>query len=224
VLELDIQAVLEHRFPQDLIRPVPKGMTGAYLIQEVRDAALNACGSLIWEAKNTKHWQTAWIDKLKADQRTAGAALAVLVSVALPEGVRGFAQIDGVWVADLAHYQDLAVALRDQLRQVAFARAASQGRNEKMELLYNYLSGDEFRHRVEAIVEAFTAMRSQLDKERRAMTRHWAEREKQIERVIISTTGMYGALQGIIGQALPGIPALELETDAVRILESGGED
>jgi hypothetical protein len=98
VLEIDIHAVLEHRFPQDLIRPVPKGMTGADLIQEVRDAALNACGSLIWEVKNTKHWQPAWIDKLKADQRTAGAALAVLVSVALPEGMRGFAQIDGVWV------------------------------------------------------------------------------------------------------------------------------
>jgi hypothetical protein len=88
-----------------------------------------------------------------------------------------------------------------------------------MELLYNYLSGDEFRHRVEAIVEAFTAMRSQLEKERRAMTRHWAEREKQIERVIISTTGMYGALQGIIGQGMPAIPALELEADDTPLLE-----
>lgn len=211
VLELDIQATLKRQFPHDVIRPVPKGMTGADLIHEVRDGSLNPCGSLIWEGKNTKHWQPAWLDKLKADQREAGAAIAILVSVALPEGVCGFSQMNGIWVTDLAHYPALAIALRDQLQQVAFARAASQGKNEKMEMLYRYLSGEEFRHRVEAIVEAFTAMRMQLDKERRAMNKHWTEREKQIERVITSTTGMYGALQGIIGQGLATIPALELE-------------
>jgi len=211
VLELDIQAALERQFPHDLIRPVPKGMTGADLIQDVRDTSLNACGQIIWEVKNTKHWQPAWLDKLKADQRESGAALAILVSVALPDGVRGFAQMNGVWITDLAHYPMLALALRDQLQQIAFARAAGQGKNEKMEMLYQYLAGDEFRHRIEAIVEAFTAMRAQLDKERRAMQRHWAEREKQIERVIASTTGMYGALQGIIGQGLPAIAALELD-------------
>lgn len=211
VLEIDIQAVLERQFPHDLIRPVPKGMTGADLLQDVRYSGLASCGSLIWEVKNTKHWQPAWLDKLKADQRDAGAAVAILVSTALPEGVRGFAQMNGVWVADLMHYPMLAVALRDQLQQVAFARAAGERKNEKMELLYNYLAGDEFRHRVEAIVEAFTALRAQLDKERRGMNKHWAEREKQIERVILSTTGMYGALQGIIGQGLRAIPALELD-------------
>ena len=215
VLELDIQAALERQFPHDLIRPVPKGMTGADLIQDVRDTSLNACGQIIWEVKNTKHWQPAWLDKLKADQRESGAALAILVSVALPDGVRGFAQMNGIWITDLAHYPMLALALRDQLQQVAFARAAGQGKNEKMEMLYQYLAGDEFRHRIEAIVEAFTAMRGQLDRERRAMQRHWAEREKQIERVIASTTGMYGALQGIIGQGLPAIAALELDDTAL---------
>lgn len=177
----------------------------------MRDTSLAPCGQIIWEVKNTKHWQPAWLDKLKADQRESGAALAILVSVALPDGVRGFAQMNGVWITDLAHYPMLALALRDQLQQIAFARAAGQGKNEKMEMLYQYLAGDEFRHRIEAIVEAFTAMRAQLDKERRAMQRHWAEREKQIERVIGSTTGMYGALQGIIGQGLPAIAALELD-------------
>jgi len=221
VLEIDIQAALERQFPHDVIRPVPKGMTGADLIQEVRDASLAPSGQIIWEVKNTKHWQAQWLDKLKADQRQAGAALAILVSVALPEGVRGFAQMNGVWVSDLAHYPMLAVALRDQLQQVAFARAAGEGKNEKMELLYNYLAGDDFRHKVEAIVDAFTALRAQLDKERRAMNKHWAEREKQIERVILSTTGMYGALQGIIGQGLAAIPALEL--DDLPLLEGEAE-
>jgi hypothetical protein len=220
VLEIDIQAALERQFPHDLIRPVPKGMTGADLLQDVRDSALAPCGQIIWEVKNTKHWQAAWLDKLKADQREAGAALAILVTATLPEGMRGFAQMHGVWVTDLLHYPMLAVALRDQLQQVAFARVAGQGKNEKMELLYQYLAGDEFRHRVEAIVEAFTALRGQLDKERRAMNKHWAEREKQLERVITSTTGMYGALQGIIGQGLAAIPALEL--DDTPLLE--GED
>jgi len=211
VLEIDIQSALERQFPHDEIHPVPKGMTGADLIQEVRDTSLQPCGSVIWEVKNTKHWQTAWIDKLKDDQRNAGAALAILVSVTLPEGVRGFAQLNGVWVTDLAHYPMLAVALRDQLQQVAFARAAGMGKTEKVEMLYRYLAGEEFRHKIEAIVEAFSAMRNQLDKERRAMTKQWAEREKQIERVVGSTAGMYGALQGIIGQGLAAIPALEIE-------------
>jgi len=219
VLEIDIQAALERQFPHDQIRPVPKGMSGADLIQEVRDVSLSPCGSLIWEVKNTKHWQPTWLDKLKADQRQAGAAVAILVTMALPEGVRGFAQMNGVWVADIVHYPMLAVALRDQLQQVAFARAAGQGKNEKMEMLYQYLAGNEFRHRVEAIVEAFTSLREQLDRERRAMTKHWAEREKQIERVIMSTTGMYGSLQGIIGKGLHVIPALEL--DGAGLLEGG---
>jgi hypothetical protein len=214
VLELDIQAALERQFPHDRIAPVPRGMTGADLIQTVMDAGFNPCGDLIWEVKNTKHWQAAWIDKLKADQREAGAALAVLASVVLPEGVRGFARIQDVWVSDLAHYPMLAVALRDQLQQLAYVRAAGVGKHDKMERLYQYLAGSEFRHKVETIVEAFTAMRVQLDKERRAMTRHWAEREKQIERVVTSTTGMYGALQGIIGQSLPAIAALEFDDDA----------
>jgi len=211
VLELDIQAALERQFPHDRIRPVPKGMTGADLIQTVIDGSFNPCGELIWEVKNTKRWSNDWLDKLKADQRAAGAALAILVTVALPDGVRGFAQIGGVWVSDLTHYPMLAVALRDQLQQLAYARAAGEGKNDKMEMLYQYLAGTEFRHKVETIVEAFTALRTQLDKERRAMNKHWAEREKQIERVIASTTGMYGSLQGIIGQSLPTIAALEFD-------------
>ncbi|MFM1891321.1 MAG: hypothetical protein RLZ44_398, partial [Pseudomonadota bacterium] len=211
VLELDIQAALEQQFPQDRIEPVLKGARGADIVQWVRNERLDDCGAIVWETKNTKHWQPAWLDKLKQDLRNSGGNVAVLVSVALPEGVRGFGRIDGVWVSDLASWPALAVALRDQLIQVAFVRAASQGKNEKMELLYQYLSGDEFRQRVETIVEAFEAMQAQIQKERRAMEKHWAEREKQIQRVIGSTSGMYGALQGIVGAGLPPIAALEFD-------------
>ena len=211
VLELDIQAAMERQFPMDLIEPVLKGARGADIQQRVRNERLDDCGLILWETKNAKHFAPAWIDKLKQDQRAAGAATAVLVSAALPEGMEGFGRIDGVWVAGRKAWPALAVALREQLIQVAHARAASEGKHEKMELLYQYLAGDEFRQRVEAIVEAFGALQGQVQRERRAMERHWAEREKQLQRVIASTSGMYGALQGIVGGGLAAIPALELE-------------
>lgn len=211
VLELDIQAALQRQFPFDLIKPVPKGVAGADLIQEVRNHAGQSCGSMVWETKNTKNWQPAWIAKLKDDQRAVGGNLAVLVSAALPDDIREFGQIEGVWVAGLRAWPALAVALREQLIQVAFAHAASEGKSEKMELLYRYLAGDQFRQKVQGIVEAFTVLQEQLQRERRAMEKLWKEREKQIERVVTNTVGMYGEMSGILGASLPEIPALTLE-------------
>jgi hypothetical protein len=216
VLELDIEAALNQQFPQDDIQPVPKGMRGADLVQEVHNSAGQPCGAILWEAKNTRHFQLAWIDKLKQDQRSTGAALAVIVSAALPEGIREFSRIDGVWIASLRAWPALATALREQLTQVAFARAASEGKREKMELLYAYLSGEEFRQRVEAIVEAFSAMHTQLHKERRAMERLWHEREKQIDRIVTHTAGMYGEVRGLIGAGMPEIQLLALEAASLE--------
>lgn len=211
VLELDIEERLGALFPHDQIRPVPKGMRGADLVQEVCGSGGQACGTIVWETKNTRNWSPAWIDKLKEDQRAVGASLAVLVSVALPGEIREFGRVNGVWVASLNAWPALALALREQLVAVAFARATSEGRQEKMALLYDYLSGEAFHRRVEAIVEAFTAMQTQLNGERRAMERLWREREKQIERVITHTAGMYGEVRGLVGASLPEIPALTLE-------------
>lgn len=222
VLELDIQAALERQFPADRIEPVLKGARGADIVQRVRNERLEDCGVIVWETKNTKNWSPSWIAKLKEDQRAMGASLAALVSVALPEGIDELGRIDGVWVASRRTYPALAAALREQLIQVSFARLASEGRHEKMELLYRYLSGDEFRQRVEAIVDAFVAMQAQLAKERRAMEKQWAEREKQIQRVVSSTTGMYGALQGIVGGTLAAIPALELDATPLLTEDEGG--
>ncbi|MEW6245654.1 MAG: DUF2130 domain-containing protein [Nitrospirota bacterium] len=210
VLELDLETVLARTFPQDEIRPVSKGIRGADVIQEVRDGQLRPCGTIIWEAKNTKTWSPAWLTKLKDDQRAVGASVAVLVSVTLPDDVRTFGLVDGVWVTSLACYLPLAAALREQLVRVAFARQAAEGMQEKMAALYRYLSGDEFRHRVEALVETFKAMEDQLAKERRAMEKLWSERAKQIERLMTNTVGMYGAIRGAIGNQLPEIPALDL--------------
>jgi len=219
VLELDVQAVLERQFPHDIIKPVSKGVRGADLFQEVRNGALQPCGSIIWETKNTKNWSAGWIEKLKADQRAAGANIAVLVSVALPDAVGEFGQIDGVWIASLRAWPALACALREQIIQIAFAHAASEGKHEKMELMYRYLAGDQFRGRVQGIVEAFTELQDQTNRERRAMEKIWKEREKQIERVVTNTAGMYGEMRGLIGQTMPGIAGLEL--DPVALLEGG---
>lgn len=200
---------------------MPRGIRGADLVQEVRNSQLQACGRIVWEVKNTKHWQAVWIEKLKEDQRAVGANLAVLVSVALPQDVHEFGRVDGVWVASLRAWPALAVALREQLVQVAFAHAASEGKHEKMELLYGYLAGEQFRQRVQGIVEAFTGMQQHLARERRAMEKLWKEREKQIDRVITNTVGMYGEMRGLIGASLPAIPALELDA---TLLEDETDD
>ena len=216
-LELDLEANLNSHFPHDGIAPVPKGIRGADVIQTVHNESMVDCGSLIWETKNTKAWNRSWIDKLKDDQRSIGANLAVLVSTELPEGIKTFGQLDGVWVTSVAACIPLAMTLRQQLVQVTFARSASEGKSEKMEMVYEYLSGDAFRHKVEAIVETFVGMQEQLNKEKRAYARLWKEREKQIERIIENTAGMYGDVRGLIGSAVPEIQALTLEDDELLL-------
>ncbi len=216
-LELDLEANLNMHFPHDRVSPVPKGIRGADVIQAVHNESMVECGSIIWETKNTKAWNGAWIDKLKDDQRAIGANLAVLVSTELPEGIKTFGLLDGIWVASVVAYIPLAMTLRQQLVQVTFARSASQGKSEKMEMVYEYLSGDAFRHKVEAIVETFVGMQEQLNKEKRAYARLWKEREKQIERIIENTAGMYGDVRGLIGSAVPEIQALTLENDGLLL-------
>lgn len=212
VLELDLETNLSQSFPQDLIDPVPKGIRGADVIQQVHHRGQSRSGTIIWEAKNTKAWNNNWIEKLKDDQRELGANIAVLVSSVLPEGVRNFDLMDGVWVCSVTSYIPLAMALRQQIIQVAFARSASEGKSEKMEMVYQYLSGDEFRQKVEAIVETFVGMQEQLDKEKRAYQRIWKEREKQVQRIIENTAGMYGDIRGLIGSSVPEIKALSLDS------------
>ncbi len=215
VLELDFEEQLRRIFHLDDIQPVPRGIRGADLVQTVRNPAGADCGSIIWETKNTKAWSPGWISKLKDDMAETRASLAILVTVALPDGIARFGQVDGVWVTDPLSALPLAAALRQQLLQLERERQASTGKTVKMEMLYSYLAGNEFKGRVEGIVEAFTSLQDQLQRERRAMEKNWKEREKQIERVIKNTVGLYGDMQGIIGGQIPTIDALELESEAL---------
>lgn len=213
VLEQEFENRLKAFFPFDDIAPVPKGIRGADLVHTVRTPTSSDCGVLLWEIKNTKAWGGDWISKLKQDMIDTRATLAILMSVVLPEGIERFGQVDGVWVTDPASALPLAAALREQLVALDRERQLSVGKSAKMELIYQYLAGNEFKQKIEGIVEGFTAMQEQLARERRAMEKQWKEREKQIERVIKNTVGLYGDMQGIIGGQIPIIPALELDGD-----------
>lgn len=209
VLEIELEELLKAEFPHDEIMPVPTGVNGADIIHKVIDRSGRVCGQIAWETKKTKSWNNAWIQKLKDDQRAIKADLAVIVSAVLPDDVKGFVFRDGVWICDIKLIIALATALRMNLESVTREKSMSVGKNEKMEVLYSYLTGVEFKQRVEAIVEAFTSMDNGLKKERLAYEKIWAEREKQIKKVITNTVGMYGDLSGLV--ALPGIKMLELE-------------
>lgn len=212
VLELELEEILKSNFPIDHIEPVPKGIKGADILQKVHNESGQYCGTIIWESKRTKAWSDSWIEKLKDDQREIKAEIAVLMTKALPKEVNNFSYVTGVWITNYSSIIGLAIALRINLIQVANTKMAATGKNEKMEVLYSYLSGSEFRHKVEAMVETFISMKSDLDQEKRSMTRIWSKREKQIERVINNISGMYGDMQGIIGASLPQIKSLELKT------------
>jgi hypothetical protein len=210
VQELALEALLRERFARDLIEPVPKGEFGGDLIQRVVSPAGQVVGSILWEAKRTKNWSDGWLGKLREDQRAAEADVALIVSQALPKGVQTFDFIDGVWVADPKCAVAVAVALRESLLALSAARLAGEGQQTKMEMIYRYLTGPRFRHRIEAVVERFTEMQADLDRERKAMTRLWAKREEQIHGVVETMAGLYGDLQGIAGRSLQEIEGLEV--------------
>lgn len=220
VLEMVLEEDLKLLFPIDAINPVPKGVSGADIIQTVNNNHGKDCGTIIWEFKNAKNWTDSWIQKLKDNQRQMKSDIAIILTFTLPKGVRGFDYVDGVWVTDIHSYASLCTALRMHLIQLHAARQANLGKNEKIEALYQYLSGHEFKQRVQSIVDAFRIMKTDLDKEKIAIQKLWAKREKEIDRVIAGTTGMYGDLEGIIGDTLPKIEGLEL----VALPEPGEEN
>lgn len=216
VLELELETLLRDRFPRDTIEPVPKGVHGGDVLQRVLNPLGQPCGVILWESKRTKNWSDGWLPKLRGDQRTAGADAAVIVSFTLPKDVEAFDLIDGVYVAHPRCVVPIAMVLRESLTEIASVRQASEGQQTKMELIYQYLHGPRFRHRVQAIVEAFTTMQEDLDKERKAIMKQWDKRRQQLDCVMQATVGMYGDLQGIAGRTMQEIEGLDM-----KLLEAG---
>jgi len=220
VLELAIEEMLKAEFPFDDIEEVPKGVNGADIIQVVKNRGGKICGRIIWETKRTKNWSGQWIAKLKDDQRKVKAEIAILVSESLPDGVSHFSMVEGVWVCGYPIIKSAACALRTQLLEVATVKQSQKGQDGKMELLYDYVMSTEFRHRVEAIIEAFSSMQDEIEKERRWFSLKWAREEKNLRKVLDTTTGMQGDLQSITGKSLSDAGNLSLlEEDKKEIDE-----
>ncbi len=219
VQELELEALLRAKFPRDTIEPVPKGEHGGDVLQRIHGPLGQTCGTILWESKRTKNWSDGWLVKLREDQRAAKAEIAVLVTQALPKDMDTFDLVEGVWVTPPRTAIPVALALRQMLSEVALARQSTEGQQTKMEMVYQYLTGPRFRQRIQAIVEAFSSMREDLDKEKKAIMKQWAKREEQTERVLQATVGMYGDLQGIAGKTLQEIEGLEMKT-----LGTGGEE
>lgn len=220
VLELELENLLRTKFPFDTIDPVPKGEFGGDVLHRVVSAGGQPSGTILWESKRTKTWSDTWLPKLREDQRTAKAEIAVIVTQTLPKGVETFEMVDGVWVTHPRAALPIAAILRQSLLELALARQSSEGQQTKTEMIYQYLTGPRFRQRVEAIVEAFSTMQEDLDKERKAIMKQWAKREEQIARVMGATVGMYGDLQGIAGKSLQEIEGLSLQ--ALEAPSEGG--
>jgi hypothetical protein len=212
VQELMLENLLRAKFPFDAIERVPKGEFGGDVLHRVIGAAGQTGGTILWETKRTRAWSDLWLAKLREDQRTAKAEIAVIVTQTLPKGIETFELIDGIWVTHPRAALPVALILRHSLLELSLVRQSSEGLQTKTEMVYQYLTGPRFRQRVEAIVEAFSTMRDDLDKERKVMMKQWAKREEQIMRVMGATVGMYGDLQGIAGKSLQEIEGLELKS------------
>ena len=211
VQELELEENLRREFSLDVIEPVPKGEFGGDVVQRVVSVSGQPCGMILWESKRTKNWSDGWLPKLREDQRAAKADIAVIVSQSLPKGLDTFQTIDGVCVTHPRLVLPVATLLRQSLIEVAQSRQAIQGQQAKTEMVYDYLTSPRFRQRIEAIVEAFSTMQTDLEREKKVITKQWAKRDEQINRVMKSTVGMYGDLQGIAGKSLQEIESLEMQ-------------
>lgn len=220
--ELLLEEMLKDHFPYDTISEVGKGVEGADCIQTVRNKSGNDCGKIIFESKRTKTFNNAWIEKLKNDMRGKQADVAILVTQAYPKEMSCFGERDGVWICSFGEVIALTTALRHTIISISETKKAEENRGDKMHLLYDYLTGNEFRQNIETIVEGFLSMKNSITRERVQMEKLWKEREKQLEKVLISTSGLYGSIKGIAGASIGNIPLLEDgmedEEDEVKLI------
>jgi len=210
VQELALEELLKSTFPFDRIEEVGKGIKGADCMQFVRDNTGRECGKIIYESKRTKAFTNEWIEKLKNDMRAQNADIAVIVTETMPKEMDNFGMKDGVWICNYNEIKSLAFVLRDGLIKINNALVSQDNKGDKMQMLYDFLTGNEFKQQIEAIVEGFSALKDGISKERIQMEKLWKEREKQLEKVLLNTSHFYGSVKGIAGNAIGDIKTLEL--------------
>jgi hypothetical protein len=209
VLELALEALLRATYPFDIIDEVAKGTRGADCTQTVRNSHAQACGKIVYESKRTKAFDLKWIEKLKEDMRATGADIAIIVTEIMPKDMEHFGQKDGIWICKFSEVKALSFVLRDGLIQVKNALITQENKGDKMQMLYNFLIGNEFRQNIEAIVSSFLALKDGLTRERMQMEKIWKEREKQVDIMFTNTTQFYGSIKGIAGNAVRDLPLLD---------------
>lgn len=213
VMELAIEEYLSISFPLDTIDEIKKGAIGADCLQIVNTREHQNCGSIYYESKRTKAFQPAWIEKFKNDIREKKANIGVLVTEAMPADMERMGMRDGIWICTFEEFKGLSAVLRQSLIQLNQAVQSQENKGDKMEMLYDFLTSNQFRLQIEGIVEGFSQMQQDLLKEKNSMQRIWNQREKQIDKVIQNTIGMYGSIRGIAGNAVQSVKALELENE-----------
>ena len=210
VQELAIEEWLSDQFPLDTIEEIKKGARGADCLQHVHTRSAQNCGTIYYESKRTKDFQPTWIEKFKADIRDKGANIGVLVTEAMPSDMNRMGLKDGIWICNYEEFKGLCAVIRESIVQLSTAISTQVNKGDKMDMLYTFLTGNTFRMQVEAIVEGFTQMKSDLESEKRSMQRIWKQRDKQIEKVTNNTIDMYASIKGIAGNAIQSVKALEL--------------
>lgn len=210
VQELAIEEWLFANFPLDTIEEIKKGARGGDCIQIVNTRTEQNCGKIYYESKRTKDFQPSWIEKFKNDIREKGANIGVLVTEVMPSDMDRMGLRDGIWICNYDEFKGLCKVLRESIIKVNLALSTQENKGDKMDMLYDYLTSNQFRMQIEAIVEGFTAMKTALDSEKRAMQRIWKEREKQIDKVTNNTIDMHASIKGIAGNAIQSVKALEL--------------
>ena len=222
-LEVYLKRQLQLEFPADMINDVGRGQHGADLTQQVIDRQLGACGVLVWEAKRTKRWQDSWIAKIKKDADRVGTHLRIIVSETLPADIGTFGLRDGVWICNIECALPLAWALRSPLIESARVSRAGQGRDLKMDVIYEYLTSPQFSERIQRMVETWEELKNQVDKEERAMQRQWKARRKQLANIMNLTIDLYTDFTHILGHEIPQVPGLELEAlppgDNIQVID-----
>ena len=209
VQELAIEEYLHVTFPRDIIEEVSKGKRGADCVHIVRDHYDNECGRIVYESKRTKHFSYEWITKLKDDMRLNQADIGIIVTEALPEGRTRFSEVDGIWVCSFAEFKALAHLLRQNLLRIGEVLASQENKGEKMNLIYSYITGNEFKQKLEAAFESYHDMQEDLQKEKVLLTSQWAKREKKLLKAMENLVCLYGDVRGIAGGAVQEIKALE---------------
>lgn len=210
VQEIAIEEWLNSNFILDEIQEIKKGARGADCLQIINTQFIQNCGSIYYESKRTKDFQKSWIEKFKNDMREKGADVGVIVTDAMPKEMERMGLFEGIWVCTLDEFKGLCFVLRESLIHIYNASKSQENKGDKMNMLYSYLTSNEFKLQIEAIVEGFVQMKSDLDSEKRSMEGIWKKREKQIQKVLLNTNHMYNSFKGIAGSAIAPIKYLEL--------------